>query len=112
MCFFFFTLYSSEVPGETCYVRDPIDYQGKVSIDMYDKPCLAWDKEHALGGTYGGTDSWDFKDNTFPENFCRLPSDSTLSRPWCYIDGGSVQYCNIYQCGKNLLYQKLKLDGN
>ncbi|XP_004473838.2 urokinase-type plasminogen activator isoform X2 [Dasypus novemcinctus] len=114
--------------SQTCYQGNGYSYRGKASVDILNRPCLAWDSATVRQKTYHAHRSDARQLGLGKHNYCRNPDNQRW--PWCYVQVGlkqlvqecMVNHCSVerptppqakpeFQCGQKALRPRFKIIG-
>lgn len=81
-----------------CYVASGSNYRGRVSRSMSGRTCMSWSSQHPHA--HSNTPD-NYPCSGLDENYCRNPSSSFESGPWCYTTDATMRWelCDVPKCG-------------
>jgi len=95
---------SVSTPSTTnCYLAGSTDtYYGDISKTTSGKTCQRWDSDAVHERNMGAVPPASDRNH----NYCRNPSSSGTSKPWCYTTDPNERwdYCDVPTCGKPVCY--------
>ncbi|KAL0104423.1 hypothetical protein PUN28_017273 [Cardiocondyla obscurior] len=74
-------------------------YTGQANVTVSGNACLPWGNERIARQLRVTVPSREIRDKLEMHNYCRNPNPVKESRPWCYIETGRREYCDIPACG-------------
>ncbi|XP_018303194.1 uncharacterized protein [Mycetomoellerius zeteki] len=74
-------------------------YTGKANVTISGNECLSWADERIAHQLRINVVNKKIRDKLEMHNYCRNPNPIKESRPWCFIETGKPEYCDIPACG-------------
>ncbi|XP_012060148.1 PREDICTED: LOW QUALITY PROTEIN: uncharacterized protein LOC105623362 [Atta cephalotes] len=74
-------------------------YTGKANVTISGNECLSWADKRIVHQLRINVVNKEIRDKLEMHNYCRNPNPIKESRPWCFIETGKREYCDIPACG-------------
>ncbi|XP_011630840.1 uncharacterized protein LOC105422952 isoform X2 [Pogonomyrmex barbatus] len=74
-------------------------YTGKANVTVLGNKCLSWADERIAHQLRINVVNEQIREKLKTHNYCRNPNPIKESRPWCFIENGEREYCDIPACG-------------
>ncbi|XP_039312478.1 uncharacterized protein LOC105203625 isoform X3 [Solenopsis invicta] len=85
-------------------------YTGKANVTVSGNKCLPWADERIAYQLRVTVIDKEIRDKLEMHNYCRNPNPMKESRPWCFVENGKREYCDIPPCG-NIASKRSMLTG-